>query len=164
MDEAVREAIEDQINHEFLAAYLYLAMAGHFEVGGLDGFGAWMRMQAQEEVGHGMRLFDFMVRRGVRVRLADVPGPEAKFGSPLEIFGQALQQEMKVTELINTLYHLAVVKRDYPTQIELQWFIGEQVEEEASVGNIVEQLEMVGDSRAALLMMDQKLGGRSTAE
>ena len=164
MDQEVGKVIGAQINHEFQAAYLYLAMAGHFEVESLDGFGKWMRVQAREEVGHGMRLFDFMVRRGILVTLDAVPGPKAKFGSPLAIFRQALANERKVTELISTLYELAARKKDYPTQLELQWFVKEQVEEEASVGNIAEQLDMVGDSRAALLMLDQKLGSRSTVE
>ena len=164
MDHAVRDAVAKQINHEFHAAYQYLAMAGHLEVESLDGFGAWMRAQAREEVGHAMRLFDFMVRRGVEVSLADVPGPKAQFGPPLAIFKQALEQEKRVSELIHRLYELAAQEKDYPTQLELQWFIEEQVEEEASVGSIVEQLEMVGDNRAALLMLDQRLGSRSTVE
>jgi len=164
MDDAVRTAIEEQINHEFEAAYLYLAMAAHFEVQSLDGFGMWMRMQAQEEVAHAMRLFDFLVRRGVAAKLSSVPGPVADFGEPLAIFQQALEHERKVTQLIGSLYELAVANKDRATQLELQWFVTEQVEEEASVGNVVEQLQMVGDSRAALLMLDQKLGSRATAE
>jgi ferritin len=164
MDDAVHKAIEDQIGHEFHAAYLYLAMAGHFEVQGLEGFGRWMRMQAQEEVGHAMRLFDFLVRRGTSVTLKDVPGPASEFGTPLDIFRQALEHEKEVTALINALLDLAVTKKDYPTQLELQWFVTEQVEEEASVGQVVEQLEMVGESRAALLMLDQRLGERSSTD
>ena len=164
MEDDVREAIGNQINQELRAAYLYLAMAGHFEVESLDGFAKWMRMQAREEVGHAMRLFDFAVRRGAEVKLLDVPGPKAKFGSPLEIFKQALEHEIKVTALINGLYELAALKKDYPTQIELQWFIQEQVEEEESAGKIVEQLELAGDNRAALLALDQKLGSRGAAE
>ena len=164
MDDAVRDAINKQINHEFQAAYLYLAMSGHFMVESLEGFGKWMRMQAREELGHGMRLFDYMVRRGVEVTRAPVAGPQAKFGSPIAIFRQALDHERKVTELINSLYEVATTKKDYPTQLELQWFIDEQVEEEASLGSVVEQLEMVGDNRAALLMMDERLGGRATTE
>lgn len=164
MDDEVRGAIGNQINQEFRAAYLYLAMAAHFEAESLDGFGSWMRLQAQEEVGHAMRLFDFAVRRGGEVGLVDVPAPEAKLGSPLQVFRLALEHEIKVTALINELYELAAAKKDYPTQLELQWFIEEQVEEEASAGKIVEQLEMVGDDRAALLTLDQKLGSRGTAK
>ncbi|HSH75097.1 MAG TPA: ferritin [Longimicrobiales bacterium] len=164
MDDEVRGAIHNQINQELRAAYLYLAMAAHFEVQSLDGFGTWMRLQAREEVGHAMRLFDFVVRRGGEVRLLDLPAPDAKLGSPLEVFKLALEHEIKVTALINELYELAAAKRDYPTRLELQWFIEEQVEEEATAGKIVEQLEMVGDDRAALLTLDQKLGGRAAAK
>ena len=164
MNDAVRGAINKQINHEFQAAYLYLAMAGHFEVENLEGFGKWMRMQAREELEHGIRLFDYMTRRGVEVTLATVAGPRAEFGSPIDIFKQALEHERTVTDLINSLYELAATEKDYPTQLELQWFIDEQVEEEASVGNVVEQLEMAGDSRAALLMLNEKLGSRVTTE
>ena len=139
-------------------------MAGHFEVKSLEGFGKWMRMQAREELEHGLRLFDYMVRRGVEVNLSPVGSPQAKFGLPIDIFRQALHHERKVTELINSLYEVATTKTDYPTQLELQWFIDEQVEEAASLGSAVEQLEMVGDNRAALLMMDERLGSRATTE
>lgn len=164
MDASVKDAINEQINHEFYAAYLYLSMAAHFETEGFEGFGQWMRMQSREEVEHAMRLFDYLLRRGEEVELDAVARPEASFDSPVSIFRQALEHEKKVTGLINDLYELAVEKSDYPTQLELQWFIDEQVEEEESVGRVVEQLDMAGDSRAALLMLDQKLGARSSAE
>lgn len=162
MDARVRDAINEQINQEFHAAYLYLAMAAHFELQSLDGFGQWMRMQAKEEVTHAMRLFDFLIRRGEEVALDTVSRPESTFESPISIFQQALDHEKKVTAMIDELYGLATEKRDYPTQLELQWFIAEQVEEEDSVGRVVEQLDMAGDSRAALLMLDQELGARSS--
>ena len=160
MDASVKDALNAQINHEFYAAYLYLAMAAHFEAESLEGFGQWMRMQAKEEVEHAMRLFDYLLRRGEEVELESVGKPEASFDSPLSIFEQALSHEKKVTGLINDLYELAVEKNDYPTQLELQWFIDEQVEEEDSVGRVVEQLEMVGESNAGLFMLDQRLGSR----
>ena len=164
MDASVKDAINAQINHEFYAAYLYLAMAAHFESESLEGFGQWMRMQAREEVEHAMRLFDYLLRRGEEVELDAVAKPEADFDSPLSIFQQALEHEKKVTGLIDDLYELALEKSDYPTQLELQWFIDEQVEEEESVGRVVEQIEMAGDSRAALLMLDQRLGSRTSHE
>lgn len=164
MDASVRDAINEQINHEFYAAYLYLAMAAHFEAESMDGFGQWMRMQAREEVEHAMRLFDYLLRRGEGVELEAVAKPGASFDSPLTIFRQALEHEKKVTGLINDLYELAVEQNDYPTQLELQWFIDEQVEEEDSVGRVVEQIEMAGDSRAALLMLDQRLGSRTEGD
>ena len=134
-----------------------------------------MRVQAREEVGHGtpgdtgapLRFHGPAGHPGDVGRCA-VAGPRRSSGPPCrpssDLQLQALANERKVTELISTLYELAARKKDYPTQLELQWFVKEQVEEEASVGNIAEQLDMVGDSRAALLMLDQKLGSRSTVE
>ena len=160
MKESVRRAINNQINHEFHAAYLYLAMAGHFELESLNGFGQWMRAQAREEVEHAMRLFDFMLQRGERVDLDEIAAPDAEFDSPVSIFRAALEHERKVTGLIHELYELASEEKDYPTRLELQWFIQEQVEEEDSVGSMVAQLEMAGENRAALLMLDRTLGDR----
>lgn len=160
MDQAVRKAINDQINHEFYAAYLYLSMAAHFEDRNLDGFASWMKEQSKEEVDHAMRLFGHLGERGERVELQGIDQPPTEFGSVLSIFEAALEHEKKVTGLIHDLYELAQEKKDYPSQSMLQWFIDEQVEEEDMTSRLVEQLEMVGDNRAALFMMDARLGAR----
>lgn len=160
MDNAVRDAVNRQIGHEFKAGYLYLGMSAHFERASLLGFASWMRHQAQEEVGHAMRLFDFMNHRGAEVVLGAVDAPPTEFGTPLEIFQAALQHEQEVTRLIHELYDLCVEKHDHATQLELNWFITEQVEEEASVGTVVDQLGMAGDNEAAVLMLDRELGAR----
>lgn len=164
MDSAVREAINDQIKQEFYAAYVYMAMSAHFSNKSLDGFAHWMRMQAQEELGHAVRLVDYLLERGEPVDFPAVDAPPTTFGSPLSIFEAALEHEKKVTRSINELYALAVSRLDYPTQLQLQWFINEQVEEEASSGTVVDQLRLAGDDSAALLMMDQKLGARPAEE
>ena len=164
MDEAVRDAINTQINREFYASYLYLSMSAHFEDENLDGFAHWMREQAKEEVEHAMRLFDHVTRRGARVQLRAIDEPPNEFGSVLSIFQAALEHERKVTGHINDLFELAREKNDYPAQLMLQWFIDEQVEEEEMTGRLVDQLEMVGDSKAALFMMDQQLGARGGHE
>ncbi len=161
MDSAVREAINQQIKQEFYAAYLYMAMSAHFSNESLEGFAHWMRLQAQEELGHAVRLVDYLLERGEPVDFPPVDAPPTSFGAPLSIFEAALEHERKVTASINQLYALAVEKMDYPTQLQLQWFIAEQVEEEASSGTVVEQLRMAGSDSAALLMMDERLGGRS---
>lgn len=158
MDESVREAVNRQIGHEFNAGYLYLAMSAHFERVSLVGFATWMREQAREELEHAMKLFDFMNHRGAQVELPVVDAPPSEFGTPLEIFREALKHEEDVTRLIHALYDLCVEKHDHATQLELNWFITEQVEEEASFGTIVDQLEMAGDNEAAVLMMDRELG------
>ncbi len=160
----VQDAINEQIKHEFFAAYQYLSMMTYFEGASLGGFANWMRLQAQEEVSHAMRLLDFLLDRGGEVDLQAIDKPKTGFNSPLEVMRAALAHEQKVTGMINDLYELAVTHKDYPAQILMQWFITEQVEEEKSAGDIVEQLEFVGDSPGALLVIDERLGQRTPDE
>ena len=164
MDTGVQDALNEQIRQEFDAAYLYLAMSAHFDRGSLLGFAKWMRLQSEEELGHGMRLFDYMNRRGAEVAFNGIDAPHNAFGNPLEIFETALAHEQKVTELIHDLYDLTVEKHDHATQLELQWFVTEQVEEEDSIGTIVDQLRMAGGNEAAILLLDRELATRTTAE
>lgn len=163
MDSKVKELINDQVANEFYAAYLYLSMAAHFEAENYEGFAGWMRTQAKEETGHAMRLFDFLVERGEAVKLKQIDAPAHDFGSPVEAFKAALEHERKVTGQIGKIYEAAREANDYPTQVMIQWFIEEQVEEEDTTGRAVDQLEMAGDNKAALLMLDSKFGSRSTA-
>ncbi|HUP00027.1 MAG TPA: ferritin [Gemmatimonadota bacterium] len=160
----IQPALNDQINNEFYAAYLYLSMAGFFQEKNLSGFAHWMRLQREEEIAHGMKIFDFVYDRDGRVELGALEQPQATFDSPLDVMERALEHEREVTAKINELYELAVAEKDYSTQALLQWFILEQVEEEASALQIVEQLRMIGDSRAALLMLDRELGSRTAAQ
>jgi ferritin len=162
MDTEVKNLINQQINHEFFAAYLYLAMAAHFEDQNFAGFAGWFRMQAKEEQVHAMKLFDFLVERGERIELLQIDKPLVEFGAPVDAFRAALKHEQKVTGLINTIYEAAIEAKDYPTQVMLQWFIEEQVEEEDTTGTAVERLEMAGDSSAALMFLDREFGERST--
>lgn len=164
MDKAVQDALNQQIGKELYAAYLYLAMSARFELKSLLGFGKWMRLQAEEELRHALRLFDYMNRRSAVIVFGGVDAPPEEFGGPLEAFQTALEHERKVTELIHRLYDLAVDKHDHATQLELQWFVTEQVEEEDSIGTIVDQLKMAGDNEAAIFILDRDLAARSTAE
>ena len=164
MNDQVRTAINDQINREFFASYLYLAMSAHLDAEALDGFAHWMRLQAREELGHAMRLFDYLVERNARVELRAIEAPPVSFGSPLAIAEQALQHERTVSEHINRIYRLAAEQGDYATQVQLQWFLTEQVEEENTAETMVERLRMAGDNRAALLILDRELAGRASAE
>ena len=163
MDPKVRGLINEQIAHEFYAAHLYLAMAAQFESQNFEGFGQWMRMQSEEERAHAMKLFDFLVERGEKIELNQIDKPPVTFGRPAEAFRKALEHERKVTGLINKIYEAAVEAKDYPTQIMLQWFIEEQVEEEDSTGAAVERLEMAEDNNAALMFLDAEFGRRTTA-
>lgn len=163
MDTNVQNAINEQIKHELESGYLYLAMSAHFEAANFPGFARWMRLQAQEELGHAMRLFDFLIDRGGRIELQALGKPPAEFGTPFSIFEQALAHEREVTGLIDRLHEIALTKKDYATQAFLQWFITEQVEEEKSASTAVEQLRMANNAAAALLMLDAKFGARSAA-
>jgi ferritin len=160
MGERLQEAINEQINKELYSAYLYLSMSAYCEAEGLSGFAVWMRAQAQEEVGHAMRFFNHVNARGGRVVLKAIEVPPPIWKSPLEMFEQALEHERKVTGMINRLYQLALSENDYAAQIELQWFITEQVEEEKGAGAVVGQLKRIGDQPMGLLMLDKELGQR----
>ncbi|MEE8389445.1 MAG: ferritin, partial [Anaerolineae bacterium] len=130
LKQTVQDAMNEQIKHEFYSAYLYLSMAAHCESINLPGFAHWMRIQEQEEKIHGIKFFDFIHERGSRVVLQAIDQPPAEFKSPLDVFEKVLEHEQTVTELINDLYALAIQERDYASQVFLQWFITEQVEEE----------------------------------
>ncbi len=167
LNKTIQDALNEQIKNEFYSAYLYLSVSGYFESTNLPGFAGWMRAQYEEERAHGLKLFDFIIDREGRVLLRGIDAPPSDFKSPLDVFQQTLAHERKVTGMINALYALAVKETDYPTQVLLQWFISEQVEEEKASSIIVEQLKMIGDDGSALLLLDRELGGRkrgATAE
>jgi len=160
MNERVQAAFNNQINEELYSSYVYLAMAAHLETLNLEGLTNWMKLQAQEELGHAMRLFDHINRRGGRVVLKAIGEPPHEYGTPLEAFEKALAHEQHITACINELYKIALEEHDYAAQLELQWFIDEQVEEEENVGRAVDQLRMAGTDQSALLMLDRELGQR----
>lgn len=160
LNQAVQNAINEQIRNEFFSAYLYLSMSGYFEARNLPGFAHWMHVQYEEELEHALKFFDFVHDRGGRVTLYAIDQPPSDFQSPLDVFQRALAHEQKVTGLINNLYALAVKENDYPAQVLLQWFITEQVEEEKSATHIVEQLKLIGDNGSALLLLDRELAQR----
>lgn len=163
LSKKLEEAINEQINKELYSGYLYLSMSAYCEAENLPGAANWMRAQAQEELGHAMRLFDHVNARGGRVVLNAIEMPPPVWKSPLGMFEEVLEHERKVTGLINRLYEVALSENDYATQMELQWFITEQVEEEESAGQVVEQLRRVGDQPMGLLMLDEQLGQRQAA-
>ena len=160
MNTAVQNAFNEQIKHELFSGYLYLSMSAHFDHQNLPGFAHWMRLQAQEELAHAMRLFDHVLRRGGRVELHGIEAPTTDFGPPLSLFESVLEHERAVTGMIHGLFELSGKESDLAAQQELQWFIAEQVEEEASVATVRDQVRMAGDDQAALLMLDQQFGSR----
>jgi ferritin len=161
LSKTIQDAVNDQIRKEFASAYLYLAMSAHCEAVNLPGCAHWMRLQSQEEAGHAMKFFDYVSARGGRVTLQAIDQPLARVKSPLDMFQQTLEGERKVTEFIHQLYALAVKENDYPTQTMLQWFVTEQVEEEKTTAQIVEQWKLVGENGPALLLLDRQLGARA---
>jgi len=160
MNKKVEKAINDQINAELYSAYLYLSMAAYAESEGLPGFGNWMKRQANEEVAHAMKFFDYVAERGGRVTLAAIDQPDVEFEGPQDLFEKTLQHEQLVTSLIHDLYALTVEEKDYASQILLQWYIEEQVEEESSANEILDQIRMAGAKGHVLLMLDRALGSR----
>ncbi len=139
---------------------MYLAMSSHFDSANLPGFAAWMKAQAGEELGHAMKFFGYIVERGASVTLAAVAKPPAKLQSPLAVFEAAYGHECKVTGMINKLADMAAAENDHATSVFLQWFITEQVEEEASADAVVQKLKLVKNAPNGLFMLDRELGQR----
>jgi len=157
----LQKAMNDQVRLEFESAYAYLSMAAWMEDQNYPGFAAWLRQQAREEATHAMKIFDHLIDRGCRVALQPVAGPRADFASPLQVFEQAKKHEQSVTKSISELYGIASTDRDYASQVFLEWFITEQVEEEKNSSQILESLRRVGENQAALVMLDRELGQRA---
>jgi ferritin len=160
MKESLQEALNKQMNREFYSSYLYLSMSAYFESLALPGFAKWMGIQAKEEWGHGMKFYQNLGERQAGIKLAAIEAPPAKWESPLKAFEDAYKHEQKVTAWIGELMNLAIREQDHATANLLQWFVKEQVEEEASTGTIVAQLKMIGSDGPALLMFDHGLGKR----
>ncbi|MGQ9745287.1 MAG: ferritin [Dissulfurimicrobium sp.] len=161
IDKKMEEAINEQINSEFYSAYLYLSMASYFESVDLMGCAQWMKAQVQEELMHAMKMYDFIVGRGGRVMLEAIKGPKTDWNSAMEVFEDGLKHEQMVTDRINNLIELATSKKDHATHIFLQWFIIEQVEEEASFNAVIQKLKLAGNSPGAMFMIDRELGTRT---
>ena len=160
MNAAVQDAFNEQIKNELFSSYLYLAMSAHFDHDNFPGFAHWMRIQAQEELAHAVRMFDYVLRRGGRVELRGIEAPTTDFGPPSSLFESVLEHERAVTGMIHRLFELSGKEGDWAAQQELQWFIAEQVEEEDAAVTVRDQVRMAGDDQAALLMLDQQLGSR----
>ena len=160
----LQKAMNDQIRKEFESAYIYLSMAAWMEDQNLPGFAAWLRLQAREESTHAMKIFDHLIDRGCRVELQPLAGPPTDFKSSLHVFQEVKKHEEKVTKSINDLYGLALDDRDYASQVFIQWFITEQVEEEKNSSQVLESVRRVGDNQAALVMLDRELGSRTSAD
>ena len=161
LSEKMQAALNGQLNAELYSSYLYLSMNAYFKSINLDGFANWMHIQAQEELMHAIKFYDFINQRGGKVTLQQIAAPPSGWNSPLGVFQATLEHEQKVTGLIHALVDLALAEHDHATNIFLQWFVSEQVEEEESVGGVLEQLKLMGEAKGGLFMIDRELAKRS---
>ena len=159
LSKVLEKGFNDQMHKEFYSSYLYLAMAAHFESVNLPGFASWMKKQADEERGHTMRFWEHVHDRGGKVELKAIEQPPTAFGKPLEVFKKVLEHEQQITASVNALYAAALAEGDVASQVFLQWFVSEQVEEEKNVCELIEQLKMSGDQSFAVLFMDKHVLG-----
>lgn len=157
----IQDALNAQINAEFLSAYLYLSMGMHFEAEGHAGIANWFRIQFKEEQAHAEIFINYLLSRGGRVELKAIDAVPTSWESPLAAYLDTLAHEEKVTSLINNLYALAESEHDYATRGKLDWFIAEQVEEEETAQGLIDRLKLIGDNGLALYMLDQELATRT---
>ena len=160
ISERMEAELNEQVNKEFYSAYLYLAMAAYCTTIGLPGFSHWMRLQYDEETMHVTKMYDYILDQGGEIHLKAIEEPPKEYGSPLEIFEKTLEHEQFITRSIHKLMSMAIEENDYATQAFLQWYVTEQVEEEANVQDVLNPLRMVGSDKGGLMMIDQKLAGR----
>jgi len=156
----MEEALNGQVNAEFYSSYLYLSMAGYFESIGLKGFANWMHVQFQEEQFHTMKLHGYIFERGGKVTLNAIEAPPSDWDSPVAVFEATLKHEQKVTGLINDLVYLTRQEKDNASEIFLQWYVNEQVEEEDNVNTVLGQLKLVKDSPQGMFIMDKEMAQR----
>ncbi len=161
LSEKLVAAINEQIMHEFSSAYSYLALSVYFEENNLPGFAHWMREQQKEEEEHGMRLFKLLLDHNAPVELKEIPKPQKDYDSPIAAVKFLLNHEREITKKVFDLYELALQEKAYSVKVELEWFIKEQVEEEKTALTLLEQLEHIGDDKAALLTLDLQLSQRT---
>lgn len=156
----LEKAINEQINRELFSEYLYISMQAWFAAENLDGMATWMDAQGKEERFHAMKFFNYLLDRGGKVKLMALDKPETEFKNPLNAFREALKHEQFITKSINDLMDLAIAEKDHAAKSFLQWYVDEQVEEEATAERIVRQLEMVKDNMAGIFMINAELGTR----
>ena len=161
LNKKMAQALNEQVNREMYSAYLYMSMSAYSNKTGLKGFANWFMVQYHEEMFHAMKIFEYIQRQGEDVKLEAIKAPPAEFLSQLDMFTQTLTHEQYITSSINELMELAISKKDHATQIFLEWYVTEQVEEEENDNDIIAQLKLIGDNAHALLMLDRELAVRT---
>lgn len=162
ISEKMTRALNEQVNREMYSAYLYMSMSAHCSQAGLKGFANWFMVQYHEEMLHAMKLYEYLQRQGARVDLDAIQAPPTAFESPMDMFTQTLAHEQFITRSINDLMELAMAEKDHASQIFLEWYVTEQVEEEENDNDIIAQLKLIGDNPQGLMMLDRELAGRAT--
>lgn len=158
--EKIAKMLNNQINAELYSAYLYWDFAKHFDCEGLKGFASWYKLQAQEEIEHAKRIYDYMQDQGCYIKLTTIAGPKENLTDHMTVAKLGLKHEKAITELIDNIYEQAYKDKDYRTMKFLDWFIAEQAEEETNARDIISLLKLAGDSGSALYMADKKMGQR----
>jgi ferritin len=160
MTERMLNALNKQLNEELYSAYLYLSMSAWCESKNLKGFANWLRVQYQEETAHALKIFDYILERGGKINLEKIDEPSQSWDDIIHVFEDVLKHEKRITELINELVEIAIEEKDFASQNMLQWFVNEQVEEEANASLILEQLKSFEGKGAPLFFMDNELKKR----
>lgn len=162
ISDAINESLNEQINKEFYSGYLYLSMSAHLKELGLNGFAKWTKLQAKEEVEHGLKIFDYLINCNSFVTLKQIRTPDFEFNGILSIFNHIYEHEKCITRAVMTIAQKAEEECDRTTLNFIDWFIAEQIEEEEAVKNIIKRLELFGDNNVALYLMDKELGERNS--
>jgi ferritin len=163
LNKRIETELNKQINRELFSSYLYLSMASYFQSVNLLGFANWMQIQVQEELVHVQKMYNFVNERGGRVTLEAIAKPATEWDSPLAAFESTLKHEMSITQAINDLVNIALEEKDHATNIFLQWFVTEQVEEEATATDVINNLKLMKDAPGAIFMLDRELSQRQFA-
>lgn len=158
---AINEILNEQINKEFFSGYLYLSMSAHLKELGLFGIASWMKHQAKEEVEHGLKIFDYLINCNSFVTLKQIKTPEFEFDGILSIFNKVYEHEKCISESVMKVAQKAEEECDRMTLNFIDWFIEEQVEEEENIKNIIKRIELFGDDKVALYLLDKELGERT---
>ena len=164
VSEKINQIINEQINKEFYSGYLYLSISAYLKELGLFGFASWTRMHAKEEVEHGLKLLDYLLDRNSFVTLKQIPTPQFEYNGVLSVFQTIYEHERSVTDSVMQIARLSEDECDRKTLAFIDWFINEQVEEEQLVKNIIKRLEIFGEDKSALYLMDKELGSYDTSE
>lgn len=157
----IQNELNEQLNKEIFSSYLYLSMAAYFERNNLSGMSNWMRIQSIEEHEHAMKFYDFIIKVGGTVKLKAIKEPKNEWKSAKDVFEDALAHEQFISQSINKLTDLAIAESDHATKTFLHWFVEEQVEEEATVQQIVDNFKLLGNDKSGLFLMDRELGART---